>query len=827
MTEKFNVTGMTCSACSAHVEKSVKNLNGVKSVNVNLLQNNMHVDFDETAVSVDDIINAVISGGYGASVAGKKQEKKDNKIDNEISNMKFRLIVSLVCLVPLMYISMGHMWGWPFLSVFHGAENGITFALTQMLLTLPIMYVNRKYYITGFKTLFHGAPNMDSLIAIGSGAAFTYGIIAIYCIGYGLGHGDKEFAHSYMMNLYFESAAMILALITLGKFLESRAKGKTSQAIEKLIDLSPKTAVVIRDGKEVTVGVDDVQIGEIVVVKAGQSVPLDGVIVEGNGAIDESAITGESIAVEKNVGDKVIGATINKSGYFKFKVEKVGEDTALSQIIHLVEEASASKAPIAKLADKVSGIFVPVVISIAVITIIVWLLLGKGVSFALSMGISVLVISCPCALGLATPTAIMVGTGKGAQYGILTKSAESLETSHQVDTVVLDKTGTITEGKPSVTDIAPVGISDKELLQIAASIEYLSEHPLAKAIVEKADGLELSDVADFEQIVGQGVKGNVDGKKVLAGNYKMMRENNIEVSEDEIFANDGKTSLYFAVDNKFVGIIAVADTIKETSRQAIEDMRNMGLDVIMLTGDNAVTANAIKNKLSLSSAVAEVLPSDKEDEVRKLQQNGHKVAMVGDGINDAPALTRADVGIAIGAGTDIAIESADIVLMKSDLQDVVTSIELSHSVIKNIKENLFWAFFYNALGIPIAAGVLYGIAGLKLNPMIAALAMSFSSVFVVSNALRLRFFKPKRNNIKTVKNEKENKTMTKTIKINGMMCSHCTGRVGEVLNAIDGVSAEVSLDNGGQAVVTLAKDVSDDVLKKAVVDAGYEVICIE
>ena len=827
MTEKFNVTGMTCSACSAHVEKSVKNLNGVKSVNVNLLQNNMHVDFDETAVSVDDIINAVISGGYGASVAGKKQEKKDNKIDNEISNMKFRLIVSLVCLVPLMYISMGHMWGWPFLNVFHGAENGITFALTQMLLTLPIMYVNRKYYITGFKTLFHGAPNMDSLIAIGSGAAFTYGIIAIYCIGYGLGHGDKEFAHSYMMNLYFESAAMILALITLGKFLESRAKGKTSQAIEKLIDLSPKTAVVIRDGKEVTVGVDDVQIGEIVVVKAGQSVPLDGVIVEGNGAIDESAITGESIAVEKNVGDKVIGATINKSGYFKFKVEKVGEDTALSQIIHLVEEASASKAPIAKLADKVSGIFVPVVISIAVITIIVWLLLGKGVSFALSMGISVLVISCPCALGLATPTAIMVGTGKGAQYGILTKSAESLETAHQVDTVVLDKTGTITEGKPSVTDIAPVRISDKELLQIAASIEYLSEHPLAKAIVEKADGLEFSDVADFEQIAGQGVKGSVDGKKVLAGNYKMMRENNIEVSEDEIFANDGKTSLYFAVDNKFVGIIAVADTIKATSRQAIEDMRNMGLDVIMLTGDNAVTANAIKNKLSLSSAVAEVLPSDKEDEVRKLQQNGHKVAMVGDGINDAPALTRADVGIAIGAGTDIAIESADIVLMKSDLQDVVTSIELSHSVIKNIKENLFWAFFYNALGIPVAAGVLYGIAGLKLNPMIAALAMSFSSVFVVSNALRLRFFKPKCNNIKTVKNEKENITMTKTIKINGMMCSHCTGRVGEVLNAIDGVSAEVSLDNGGQAVVTLAKDVSDDVLKKAVVDAGYEVVGIE
>lgn len=835
MTEKFNVTGMTCSACSAHVEKSVKKLNGVKSVNVNLLQNNMHVDFDETAVSVDDIINAVVSGGYGASVAGKKQEKKDNKIDNEISNMKFRLIVSLVCLVPLMYISMGHMWGWPFLSVFHGAENGITFALTQMLLTLPIMYVNRKYYITGFKTLFHGAPNMDSLIAIGSGAAFAYGIIAIYCIGYGLGHGDKEFAHSYMMNLYFESAAMILALITLGKFLESRAKGKTSQAIEKLIDLSPKTAVVIRDGKEVTVGVDDVQIGEIVVVKAGQSVPLDGVIVEGNGAIDESAITGESIAVEKNVGDKVIGATINKSGYFKFKVEKVGEDTALSQIIHLVEEASASKAPIAKLADKVSGIFVPVVISIAVITIIVWLLLGKGVSFALSMGISVLVISCPCALGLATPTAIMVGTGKGAQYGILTKSAESLETAHQVDTVILDKTGTITEGKPSVTDIAPVGISDKELLQIAASIEYLSEHPIAKAIVEKANGLELSNVADFEQIAGQGVKGSVDGKKVLAGNYKMMRENNIEVSEDEVFAKDGKTSLYFAVDNKFVGIIAVADTIKATSRQAIEDMRNMGLDVIMLTGDNAVTANAIKNKLSLSSAVAEVLPSDKEDEVRKLQQSGHKVAMVGDGINDAPALTRADVGIAIGAGTDIAIESADIVLMKSDLQDVVTSIELSHSVIKNIKENLFWAFFYNACGIPLAAGVFYPLLEWKLNPMFAAAAMSFSSAFVVGNALRLRLFRPKyaktttalpKENIQKESNHKEEIGMKKVLKIEGMMCNHCTGRVEKALNDLEGVTAEVSLE-GKSATVTLSKEVSDETLMQTVTDAGYEVVDIQ
>ena len=826
--KQYTVTGMNCAACSARVEKAVLKVEGVTSCSVSLLTNSMAV---EGTASPASIIKAVKDAGYGAKEKGNEAEKRSNEAedaleDHETPKLKKRLAASVIFLLILMYFSMGHMmWNWKIPAWFEG--NHVAMGLLQLLLAGIIMVINQRFFISGFQGLLHRSPNMDTLVALGASASYLWSVYALFAMTKAQTVGDMDAVMHYMDEFYFESAAMILALITLGKFLESRAKGKTSQAIEKLIDLSPKTAVVIRDGKEVTVSVDDVQIGEIVVVKAGQSVPLDGVIVEGNGAIDESAITGESIAVEKNVGDKVIGATINKSGYFKFKVEKVGEDTALSQIIHLVEEASASKAPIAKLADKVSGIFVPVVISIAVITIIVWLLLGKGVSFALSMGISVLVISCPCALGLATPTAIMVGTGKGAQYGILTKSAESLETAHQVDTVVLDKTGTITEGKPSVTDIAPVGISDKELLQIAASIEYLSEHPLAKAIVEKADGLEFSDVADFEQIVGQGVKGNVDGKKVLAGNYKMMRENNIEVSEDEIFANDGKTSLYFAVDNKFVGIIAVADTIKETSRQAIEDMRNMGLDVIMLTGDNAVTANAIKNKLPLSSAVAEVLPSDKEEEVRKLQQSGHKVAMVGDGINDAPALTRADVGIAIGAGTDIAIESADIVLMKSDLQDVVTSIELSHSVIKNIKENLFWAFFYNALGIPIAAGVLYGIAGLKLNHMIAALAMSFSSVFVVSNALRLRFFKPKRNNIKTVKNEKENITMTKTIKINGMMCSHCTGRVGEVLNAIDGVSAEVSLDNGGQAVVTLAKDVSDDVLKKAVVDAGYEVVGIE
>ncbi len=831
MTEKFDVTGMTCSACSAHVDKSVRCLNGVKDVNVNLLMNSMQVDFDEAAVSVDDIINAVRDGGYGASLAGKKtaaDTRTDSKISGEISSVKTRLIVSAACLVPLMYISMGHMWGLPLPSFFVGANNAVTFALTQMLLTLPIMYVNRKYYINGIKTLIHRAPNMDALIAIGSGAAFVYGVITLYMIGYALGHGDAEAAHAHMMNLYFESAAMILTLITLGKFLEARAKGKTSQAIEKLVDLSPKTATVIRGGKETVAPVEDVKVGETVIVRAGQTVPLDGRVIEGHGAVDESAITGESIAVEKNVGDKVIGATINKSGYFKFEVEKVGEDTALSQIIRLVEEAASSKAPISKLADKVAGIFVPAVIAIAAVTVIVWLVLGYGVSFALTMGISVLVISCPCALGLATPTAIMVGTGRGAQYGILVKSAEALETAHKIDTVVLDKTGTITEGRPSVTDILPVGVTENELLTLAASLECLSDHPLANAVTERAKGLPLKKADNFTEAEGRGVKGVIDGRTVIAGNYKMMCENGVKVSENTAPAEEGKTALYFASDSRFIGVIAAADTIKADSADAVRDMREMGLDVIMLTGDNRVTAEAIRSKLKLTRAVAEVLPADKEREVRVLQQGGHKVAMIGDGINDAPALTRANVGIAIGAGTDVAIEAADIVLVKSTLRDAVTAMELSRAVIKNIKENLFWAFFYNALGIPIAAGVLYGALGLKLNPMIAALAMSFSSVFVVSNALRLRFFKPKgQGAVKEVSNVKEENKMTKTIKINGMMCSHCTGRVSDALNAIDGVTADVTLDNGGEARVTLAKDVSDDALRSAVTDAGYEVTAIE
>ncbi|MBQ2670428.1 MAG: heavy metal translocating P-type ATPase, partial [Clostridia bacterium] len=563
MTEKFDVTGMTCAACSARVDKCVRRLDGVKDVNVNLLRNSMSVDFDDT-VTETDIINAVIEGGYGASVAGREKtaQKRDTGVDDEIKNMKFRLIVSIVCLVPLMYLSMGHMWHFPFVDLWiRGAEDSIAYAFTQFLLCLPVLYVNRKYFINGFKTLFHGAPNMDSLIAIGSGASMAYGVVAIYCIGYGLGHNNMGLVEQYMMNLYFEGAAMIVTLITLGKYLETRAKGKTSQAIEKLIDLSPKTASVIRNGAEVTVPAEEVQVGEIVVVRAGQTIPLDGVIVEGNGAVDESAITGESIAVEKTAGDKVTGATVNKSGYFTFKVEKVGEDTALAQIIKLVEEASASKAPISKLADKVAGIFVPVVIGIALVTLIVWLILGYGVSHALTMAISVLVISCPCALGLATPTAIMVGTGKGAQLGILTKSAESLETAHKIDTVVLDKTGTITEGKPSVTDIAPNGINETELLTLAASIEALSEHPLAKAIVERAEGIELKKAENFTQIPGHGFSGMVGGKKILAGNYKMMLENGIALAEDTRFAKEGKTALYFAADGKYIGTIAAMDTI--------------------------------------------------------------------------------------------------------------------------------------------------------------------------------------------------------------------------------------------------------------------------
>lgn len=831
MKQKFDVIGMTCSSCSSHVDKSVKKLNGINDVNVNLLQNTMVVDFDENKIQNEDIIKAVIDGGYNAKIKGEQKNITPNKsnetIADEISQMKYRMLVSFGFLIPLMYISMGHMMGFPLPKFFHGSQNALTFAFTQLLLTLPILYVNKKYYKVGFKTLFKGSPNMDSLIAIGSSAAVFYGIFAIYNIGYGLGHNNISLVENYSMDLYFESAAMILALITFGKYLETKSKGKTSDAITKLMDLSPKKAFVVRDEMEIEIPIEEVIVGDIVIVKPGQSIPVDGIIVEGSSAVDESALTGESIPVEKHINDKVIGATINKSGYFKFKALKVGNDTALAQIIQLVEDASSSKAPIAKLADKVSGIFVPIVITIAVVATIIWLLLGYPFSFALSIGIAVLVISCPCALGLATPTAIMVGTGKGAENGILIKSAESLETAHTINTVVLDKTGTITEGKPKVTDIILCdGVSEKELLTIAASIEKSSEHPLADAIVEKAleNKIDLLPTKNFNSIAGEGISSQIENKKVLAGNLKMMTNNNITMNGYDNIGNNlaqkGKTPLYFSCENKLLGVIAVADTIKKTSKAAIEEFTSMGIDVIMLTGDNKKTAEAIRQQLGITRFIAEVLPQDKEREIRNIQAEGKKVAMIGDGINDAPALARADVGIAIGAGTDVAIESADIVLMKSDLLDAVAAVQLSKAVIKNIKENLFWAFFYNAIGIPLAAGVFYSVLGWKLNPMFGAAAMSLSSVCVVSNALRLKMFKPK-----YIKQTGGN-IMKKTITIEGMTCNHCTGRVQKALSALDGVEASVDLETKS-AFVTSSKEISDEILKKAVVDAGYEVISIQ
>ena len=757
MKQKFDVIGMSCSSCSAHVEKNVSKLDGVASVNVNLLSNNMVVEYDDAILSANDIIKVVVDAGYDARLSEEDKSQtvkggsKENTIDKEISDMKMRLIVSFIFLIPLMYISMGHMLNLPIPRFLVGTHNAVSFALMQFLLTIPVILVNRNYYIGGFKSLFRGAPNMDSLIAIGSGAALAYGVFAIFRIGYGLGIGDVGIVNSYSSDLYFESAAMILALITLGKFLETRSKGKTSEAITKLMDLSPKTAFVERDGQEIEIPVEDVVIGDIIIVRPGQNIPVDGVIIEGKSSVDQSALTGESIPVEKNIGDKVITATINKTGFFKFRAEKVGDDTTLSQIIKLVEEASSSKAPISKLADRISGVFVPIVISIAIIATIVWMLVGQPFEFALSIGIAVLVISCPCALGLATPVAIMVGTGQGAVNGILIKSAESLEITHLIDTVVLDKTGTITQGEPVVTDIIPIdGITKDELLRIAGSIEKPSEHPLADSVVKKVAeiGLELDEVQGFEAISGKGVVGSIDGKKYISGNLAMMKENGIDIttlkSDADVLADNGKTPLYFASDEKLLGIIAVADVVKPTSADAIKELKNMGVDVVMLTGDNAKTAEAIRKQLDIDRVVAEVLPQDKESEIRSIQAEGKRVAMVGDGINDAPALARADVGIAIGAGTDIAIESADIVLMKSDLQDVVTAIELSNATIRNIKQNLFWAFFYNSLGIPLAAGVFYSVLGWKLNPMFAAAAMSLSSIFVVTNALRLKLFKPRK-----------------------------------------------------------------------------------
>ena len=846
MKQKFDVTGMSCSACSAHVEKAVSRVPGVDQVQVNLLQNSMVVEYEDEATDAAAIIHAVEDAGYGASVkdAHEPTKKAENDLQKrtaeEAKKMKHRLGWSIVFLIVLMYISMGHMLGWPLPGILLGHENMMIFALTQLFLTLPIMYLNRKYYENGFKSLFHGAPNMDTLVAMGSTAAFVYSVSRLYVMGYAMGRGETDMAHMAAMNLYFESAAMILTLVTIGKYMESRSKNRTSDAITKLVDLAPKTALVVRNGRETEIPADQVQVGETVIVKPGQGIPVDGVILEGTGTVDESAITGESIPVEKKVGDRVTGATVNRAGYFQMKADRIGEDTTLSQIIRLVEEAGGSKAPIAKLADKVSGIFVPVVITIAVITIIGWLLSGATFSFALASGIAVLVISCPCALGLATPTAIMVGTGRGAEQGILIKSGESLETAHLVDTVVLDKTGTITEGHPAVAAVrmAP-GVTEAELLGLAASLEKASEHPLAEAIVRYAEeaGVEVSQATEFAAEAGQGVSGMVSGRKVLAGNQKMMDAQKVILdgmdAEAGKLSEEGRTVLYIAADQKLLGMIAVADPVKKTSAEAIREMEQMGLDVVMLTGDHEKTARAIQKQLGISRVIAQVLPQDKEREVRRLQEEGHKVAMVGDGINDAPALARADVGIAIGAGTDVAIESADIVLMKSDLLDAVTAVQLSRAVIRNIKENLFWAFCYNAIGIPLAAGVFYLLLNWQLSPMFGSAAMSFSSVFVVCNALRLKGFQPgfrKKCGGKTTAVSAEKKkgelTMKKTIKIEGMMCSHCTGRVDKALNALDGVTATVSLEDKA-AYVTVDGAVTDEELKKAVVDAGYEVTGIE
>lgn len=754
MKEKFEVTGMTCSACSTSVEKAVAKMDGVKSVSVNLLANNMVVEFDDTMTNRGDIIATVKDAGYGAAMAGPNgvdtpSKQGANHIQTEIKAMRIRVTVSLVFMVLLLYVAMGPMVGLPLPDWLLGLENAMTMALVQLLLTVPVLYVNRQYYQTGFRTLWHRSPNMDSLIAIGSGAGILYGVFALFRIGYGLGHGQWDLVAQYSHDLYFESAATILGLITLGKYLEARSKGRTSDAIAKLVNLAPKKATVIRGDREVEISVNEVVVGDIIVIKPGQSIPVDGVVVSGGSAVDESALTGESIPVAKQVGDQVYSATINKAGAFHFEALRVGDDTTLAQIIRLVEEASSSKAPIAKMADKISGIFVPVVIGIALMSTIIWLLLGYSFEFALTIGIAVLVISCPCALGLATPVAIMVGTGQGALHGILIKSAEALETAFKLDTVVLDKTGTITEGKPQVTDVLPgAKIDHDQLLMIAASLEKSSEHPLADAIVTAAAKrkLQLHPVTDFSAVPGKGVQARIAEQPYLAGNISFMKEHGVELGQFEQEAGrlgeQGKTPMYFATAQEVIGLIAVADVVKPSSKQAIANLKKLGIDVVMLTGDNKRTADAIRKELEIDTVIAEVLPDDKEQEIRNLQEQGKLVAMVGDGVNDAPALARADVGIAIGAGTDVAIESADIVLMRNDLSEVVTAIQLSKATIGNIKQNLFWAFFYNTLGIPLAAGLFFPLFGWKLNPMYAAAAMSLSSIFVVANALRLKRFKP-------------------------------------------------------------------------------------
>ena len=820
MKQRFSVTGMTCSACSAHVQGSVCKLSGVEKADVNLLTNSMTVEYDAQKVTQSDIIQAVEKAGYGAYTEEKKREaaKSENPGGGEAAGIKKQLILSFVFLALLMYISMGHMLSLPLPEVLH--SNMMLFSLVQFLLLLPVLYCNRSYYSKGIKALLGGAPNMDTLIALGSGASLLYSLYAMLAIAFFAGEGNFEAARTYGMNLYFESAGMILTLISLGKFLEARAKNRTSDALKKLVQLRPETVNVLRDGKEESIPVSEVQKGDILIVRSGERLAVDGVVAEGRGVLDESAITGESIPVEKAVGDHVISASINTSGVMKIMAQKVGEETTLSQIIRMVEEAAGSKAPIARLADKISGIFVPIVISIALITLVVWLAVGQTFAFALSMAIAVLVISCPCALGLATPTAIMVGTGVGAQNHILIKSAEALETAHLVHTVVMDKTGTITEGKPSVTDVICAAGQEEDFLLEAAAVENLSEHPLSRAVTAFAEtkGGSLPAATDFQAVAGGGVTGCVNEHIIICGNQKIMQQFSVDVSafeeKEQALSREGKTVIFVARDTVLRGLIAVADTIKNESIRAIKMFKDMGIDVIMLTGDNEQTARAIQKQVGIDTVIAQVLPEEKEKHIRALQEKGQKVAMIGDGINDAPALARADVGIAIGAGTDIAMDSADIVLVRGELTDAAAAVRLSKAVIRNIKENLFWAFFYNAICIPLAAGVFY--------PLIGAAAMSLSSVFVVSNALRLKLFKPGESVEKNRKQKKESMKMKKTILIDGMMCAHCQGHVSKALNALDGVSAEVSLEDKA-AYVTLTKEVSDEVLRQAVADAGYTV----
>lgn len=837
MKEKFKVTGMTCSACSSRVERTVDKLEGTNQVTVNLLTGSMQVEFDEYKITAEQICQAVEKAGYGAFVDSGKAEKNSETVtisaEDETKQMKRRLVCSVILLIPLMIFSMGHM-----VTGNHVPDRPLTNILMQVLFLIPIVALNRKYFVKGIPSLLHGAPNMDSLIAVGSGAAVIYGVFVLLRIATGYETGNMELVHRYAGDVYFESAAMILTLITVGKFLETRSKGKTSQAIEKLMNLAPKTAHVERNGSEQEIGVEDLQRGDILILRPGESIAADGIIISGTTSIDESAITGESIPAEKQEGDKVVSGTLNKTGFIKVRCTRVGTESTLQQIIKLVEEASASKAPIARLADKIAGVFVPVVMCIALLAGVIWYISGAGFEFALSIAISVLVISCPCALGLATPVAIMVGTGKGAEHGVLIKSGEALETAHHIDTVVMDKTGTITEGAPRVTDVIAIGVAKEVFLDIACALEKGSEHPLAEAVLTygKEQGAADKEVKNFEAIFGRGVRGIIDGQLYLAGNEALMGSygidlNNVKAKLDTL-ADEGKTPLIFADEKAAIGIIAVADMEKESSRQAIEDFAAMGIDVVMLTGDNPRTAEAVRRRLGIPKVIAGVLPADKERHIAALQAEGHKVAMIGDGINDAPALAKADVGIAIGAGTDVAMESADAVLMRSDLRDAVTAVKLSKAVIKNIKENLFWAFFYNIIGIPVAAGVLYPLFAIKLSPMIGAAAMSLSSVCVVSNALRLRRFKIENEvKVKTCScesgcvdvNIKEEKEMKYELRIEGMMCMHCQRHMTEALNKMEGVQAEINLEEK-TAYVTADREISMDEFQDVVDEAGYTLV---